>query len=53
VELPQEKFTDVAIASHLLRDYYRGDCEHAYGGRKDSDVSHAIELAVDAGHNRL
>ncbi|NOX30362.1 MAG: hypothetical protein GXP35_09995 [Actinobacteria bacterium] len=24
-----QKFTDVAIASLLLRDFYRGDCTHA------------------------
>ncbi len=50
VELPQEKFTDVAIASHLLRDYYRGDCGHAIVVSNDSDLSPAIQLAVDDGH---
>ena len=36
VELPQEKFTDVAIAAHLLRDFYRGGCSHAIVVSNDS-----------------
>ena len=51
VELPQEKFTDVAIAAHLLRDFYRGDCEHAIVVSNDSDLRPAIELAVADGHH--
>jgi uncharacterized LabA/DUF88 family protein len=50
VVLPEEKFTDVAIASHLLRDFYRGDCAHAIVVSNDSDLSPAIELAVGDGH---
>ncbi len=51
VELPQEKFTDVAIASHLLRDFYRGDCTRAILVTNDSDLRPAIELVVDDGHH--
>jgi hypothetical protein len=51
VELPQEKFTDVAIASHLLRDFYRGACDCAIVVSNDSDLSPAIELAVKDGHH--
>ena len=51
VELPQEKFTDVAIAAHLLRDFYRGDCSHAIVVSNDSDLRPAIELAVADGHH--
>ena len=51
VELPQEKFTDVAIASHLLRDFYRGDCAHAIVVSNDSDLRPAIELVVGDGHH--
>ena len=51
VELPQEKFTDVAIASHLLRDFYRGDCTQAIVVTNDSDLRPAIELAVGDGHH--
>jgi len=50
VELPQEKFTDVAIASHLLRDFYRGTCTRAIVVSNDSDLSPAIQLVVDDGH---
>ena len=50
VELPQEKFTDVAIASHLLRDFYRGACDGALIVSNDSDLRPAIELAVKDGH---
>jgi hypothetical protein len=52
VELPQEKFTDVAIASHLLRDYYRGDCAYSIVVSNDSDLSPAVQLAVDDGPHR-
>ena len=51
VELPQEKFTDVAIASHLLRDFYRGECARAIVVSNDSDLRPAIELAVGDGHH--
>ena len=51
VELPQEKFTDVAIASHLLRDFYRGDCDRALVVSNDSDLRPAIELIVEDGHH--
>lgn len=51
VELPQEKFTDVAIAAHLLRDFYRGNCRHAIVVSNDSDLRPAIELAVGDGHH--
>ena len=51
VELPQEKFTDVAIASHLLRDFYRGACDCALVVSNDSDLRPAIELAVGDGHH--
>ena len=51
VELPQEKFTDVAIASHLLRDFYRGACDCAIVVSNDSDLRPAIELAVEDGHH--
>lgn len=51
VELPQEKFTDVAIASHLLRDFYRGSCSCAIVVSNDSDLRPAIELAVGDGHH--
>lgn len=51
VELPQEKFTDVAIASHLLRDFYRGACDGAIVVSNDSDLRPAIELAVGDGHH--
>lgn len=51
VELPEEKFTDVAIASHLLRDFYRGNCGHAIVVTNDSDLRPAIELAVGDGHH--
>lgn len=51
VELPQEKFTDVAIASHLLRDFYRGACDRALVVSNDSDLRPAIELAVEDGHH--
>lgn len=51
VELPREKFTDVAIASHLLRDYYQGDCDCAIVVSNDSDLRPAIELAVEDGHH--
>ncbi len=51
VELPQEKFTDVAIASHLLRDFYRGTCDGALVVSNDSDLCPAIELAVGDGHH--
>ncbi len=50
VELPQEKFTDVAIASHLLRDYYTGTCTNAILVTNDADLRPAIELAVADGH---
>ena len=51
VELPQEKFTDVAIASHLLRDFYRGACDCALVVSNDSDLRPAVELAVGDGHH--
>ncbi len=51
VELPQEKFTDVAIATHLLRDFYTGTCDHALILSNDSDLCPAIELAVQDGHH--
>ena len=51
VELPQEKFTDVAIASHLLRDFYLGDCAQAIVVTNDSDLRPAIELVVGDGHH--
>ena len=51
VELPREKFTDVAIASHLLRDFYQGDCACAIVVSNDSDLRPAIELAVEDGHH--
>ena len=51
VELPQEKFTDVAIASHLLRDFYSGACDCAIVVSNDSDLHPAIELAVGDGHH--
>ena len=51
VELPQEKFTDVAIASHLLRDFYGGACNCAIVVSNDSDLHPAIELAVEDGHH--
>ena len=51
VELPQEKFTDVAIASHLLRDFYQGACNRALIVSNDSDLRPAIELAVRDGHH--
>ena len=51
VELPQEKFTDVAIASHLLRDFYQGACDCALVVSNDSDLRPAIELAVGDGHH--
>lgn len=51
VELPQEKFTDVAIASHLMRDFYRGACDRALVVSNDSDLRPAIELAVEDGHH--
>ena len=51
VELPQEKFTDVAIASHLLRDFCRGACDCALVVSNDSDLRPAIELAVGDGHH--
>lgn len=51
VELPHEKFTDVAIASHLLRDFYRGDCTQAIVLTNDSDLRPAIELVVGDGHH--
>ena len=51
VELPQEKFTDVAIAAHLLRDFYRGGCTQAIVVSNDSDLRPAIELAVADGHH--
>ena len=51
VELPQEKFTDVAIASNLLRDFYRGACDCALVVSNDSDLRPAIELAVGDGHH--
>ena len=51
VALPQEKFTDVAIASHLLRDFYRGNCKYAIVVSNDSDLRPAIELAVADGHH--
>ncbi len=51
VELPQEKFTDVAIASHLLRDFYQSACDHALVLSNDSDLCPAIELVVQDGHH--
>ena len=51
VELPQEKFTDVAIATHLLRDYYRGTCDRALVVSNDSDLRPAIEAAVEDRHH--
>lgn len=50
VELPQEKFTDVAIATQLLRDYYKGVCLHAILLTNDSDLRPAVEAAVADGH---
>ena len=50
VELPQEKFTDVAIASHLLRDFYTGACSHAILVTNDADLRPAVELAIGDGH---
>ena len=50
VVLPQEKFTDVAIASHLLRDFYKEHTTNAIVVSNDSDLSPAIELAVGDGH---
>ena len=51
VELPQEKFTDVAIATHLLRDFYHGACDCALVVSNDSDLRPAIEVAVEDGHH--
>lgn len=50
VQIPEEKFTDVAIASHLLRDFYRGSCDFAVVVSNDADLEPAIKLAVDDGH---
>ena len=51
VELPEEKFTDVAIASHLLRDFYQGACTSAIVVSNDSDLRPVIKLAVEDGHH--
>ena len=51
VQLPQEKFTDVAIGAHLLRDFYREECTKAIVVTNDADLRPAIELAVQDGHD--
>lgn len=51
VQLPEEKFTDVAIAAHLLSDFHRGNCDHAIVVSNDSDLRPAIELVVADGHH--
>ena len=51
VELPKERFTDVAIATELVRDFHTGECDIALVITNDSDISPAIASVVDDGHN--
>lgn len=49
VQLPQEKFTDVAIGVHLVRDLNQGRCSKAIVVTNDADLTPAIQLSVTDG----
>ena len=50
VQLPEEKFTDVALGVHLVRDFYRNECEQAILVTYDADFKPAVELYLQDGH---
>jgi len=45
----EEKGSDVNLASHLLRDTFKGDCKKALVISNDSDLAEPIRMAVDEG----
>lgn len=49
VQLPQEKFTDVAIGVHLVRDLNQGLASKAIVVTNDADLTPAIQLSVADG----
>lgn len=51
VELPEEKFTDVALGVALVDDFHNQRCTHAVLVTNDSDLVPAVETATRQGHN--
>lgn len=47
VLLPEEKGSDVNLASYLLRDVYLGECDHAIVVTNDTDLVTPIRIAVE------
>ena len=50
VQLPEEKFTDVAVAAHLVNDFHIKACDRAILVTNDGDLKVAIQLVVAVGH---
>lgn len=50
VQLPEEKFTDVALAVEVVDDFHNKCCELALIITNDSDFKPAIEKVVNQGH---
>jgi NYN domain len=50
VQLPEEKFTDVAIGVELVDDFHRGHCELCVLVTNDADLGPAISTVVQQGH---
>ena len=50
VQLPEEKFTDVAIGVEIVDDFHRKHCDVAVLITNDSDLRPAIAKVVEQGH---
>lgn len=50
VQVPEEKFTDVALAAHLINDFHIKACDRAILVTNDGDLKIAVKLVVGAGH---
>ncbi|MDE0066987.1 MAG: NYN domain-containing protein [Acidimicrobiaceae bacterium] len=50
VQVPEEKFTDVAMATHLVNDFHTKACDRAILVTNDGDLKIAVKLVVEAGH---
>jgi len=50
VQLPEEKFTDVAIGVELVDDFHRGQCELCVLITNDADLGPAIAIVAQHGH---
>ena len=51
VQLPEEKFTDVAIGVELVDDFHRRSCDMAVLITNDADLQPAIAKVVEQGHH--